>query len=73
MPAILARLGGHARALLQASALAAICIVAVYLIVNKTKLGLLLRATTQNRQMAAALGVGLPVDEQALRATFDQD
>ena len=35
-----------------------ICIVLVYLLVNKTKLGLLLRATTQNREMAAALGVG---------------
>ena len=35
-----------------------ICIVAVYLLVNRTKLGLLLRATTQNREMAAALGVG---------------
>jgi urea transport system permease protein len=29
----------------------------VYFLVNRTKLGLLLRATTQNRQMAAALGV----------------
>jgi len=35
----------------------AICIAIVYIIVNRTKLGLLLRATTQNRQMAAALGV----------------
>ena len=34
-----------------------ICIVLVYFLVNWTKLGLLLRATTQNRQMAAALGV----------------
>jgi len=34
-----------------------LAIVVVYLVVNKTKLGLLLRATTQNRQMAAALGV----------------
>jgi urea transport system permease protein len=34
-----------------------LCIVAVYWIVNRTKLGLLLRATTQNREMAAALGV----------------
>ncbi|HEX8912826.1 MAG TPA: urea ABC transporter permease subunit UrtB [Humisphaera sp.] len=34
-----------------------LCIATVYLIVNKTKLGLLLRATTQNRKMAAALGV----------------
>ncbi|HMB95006.1 MAG TPA: urea ABC transporter permease subunit UrtB, partial [Tepidisphaeraceae bacterium] len=34
-----------------------ICICVVYFIVNKTKLGLLLRATTQNREMAAALGV----------------
>jgi urea transport system permease protein len=33
------------------------CIAAMYLIVNFTKLGLLLRATTQNRQMAASLGV----------------
>jgi urea transport system permease protein len=36
----------------------AICIVLVYLLVNRTRLGLLLRATTQNREMAAALGVG---------------
>ena len=35
----------------------ALCVSVVYLIVNKTKLGLLLRATTQNRKMAAALGV----------------
>jgi urea transport system permease protein len=34
-----------------------ICISVVYFIVNKTKLGLLLRATTQNREMASALGV----------------
>ncbi|MDB5295162.1 MAG: Urea transporter permease subunit UrtB, partial [Phycisphaerales bacterium] len=34
-----------------------LCITVVYLLVNKTRLGLLLRATTQNRQMAAALGV----------------
>ena len=34
-----------------------LCVSVVYLIVNKTKLGLLLRATTQNRKMAAALGV----------------
>lgn len=34
-----------------------ICIALVYFLVNKTKLGLLLRATTQNREMAAALGV----------------
>jgi urea transport system permease protein len=34
-----------------------LCVTIVYLIVNKTKLGLLLRATTQNRKMAAALGV----------------
>ena len=34
-----------------------ICIAVVYLIVNRTKMGLLLRATTQNRQMASALGV----------------
>jgi urea transport system permease protein len=34
-----------------------LCICMVYFIVNKTKLGLLLRATTQNREMAAALGV----------------
>jgi urea transport system permease protein len=34
-----------------------ICIAVVYFIVNWTKMGLLLRATTQNRQMAAALGV----------------
>ncbi len=35
----------------------AICIFVVYFIVNRTKLGLMLRATTQNREMAAALGV----------------
>ena len=35
----------------------AICIAAVHLLVNRTKLGLMLRATTQNRQMAATLGV----------------
>jgi urea transport system permease protein len=34
-----------------------LCIITVYLLVNRTKLGLLLRATTQNREMAAALGV----------------
>ena len=34
-----------------------LCIGMVYFIVNRTKLGLLLRATTQNREMAAALGV----------------
>jgi urea transport system permease protein len=34
-----------------------ICIATVYLLVNRTKLGLLLRATTQNRDMAAALGI----------------
>jgi urea transport system permease protein len=34
-----------------------LCISMVYFIVNRTKLGLLLRATTQNREMAAALGV----------------
>lgn len=34
-----------------------ICISAVWFVVNKTKLGLLLRATTQNRAMASALGV----------------
>ncbi|HSI35556.1 MAG: urea ABC transporter permease subunit UrtB, partial [Phycisphaerae bacterium] len=33
------------------------CIVLMYFIISKTKLGLLLRATTQNRQMAGALGV----------------
>lgn len=35
----------------------ALCILAVHLLVNRTKFGLLLRATTQNRDMAAALGV----------------
>ena len=35
-----------------------ICIALVYFLINRTKLGLLLRATTQNREMAAALGVG---------------
>ncbi|HLL89431.1 MAG TPA: urea ABC transporter permease subunit UrtB, partial [Tepidisphaeraceae bacterium] len=34
------------------------CIALVYFVVRRTKLGLLLRATTQNREMAAALGVG---------------
>ena len=34
-----------------------VCIALVYFLVNWTKLGLLLRATTQNREMAAALGV----------------
>jgi urea ABC transporter permease protein UrtB len=33
------------------------CMFLVYFVVNRTKLGLLLRATTQNRQMASALGV----------------
>ena len=35
----------------------AACIVLMYLIMSRTKLGLLLRATTQNRPMASALGV----------------
>ncbi|MDB5357940.1 MAG: urea transporter permease [Phycisphaerales bacterium] len=34
-----------------------LCIAVVYFMVNRTKLGLMLRATTQNREMAAALGV----------------
>ena len=34
-----------------------LCISMMYLIMGKTKLGLLLRATTQNRNMAASLGV----------------
>lgn len=34
-----------------------ICVFAVYFIIGKTKLGLLLRATTQNRPMASCLGV----------------
>ena len=38
-------------------AFCAICIAIVYFVVNGTKLGLLLRATTQNREMASALGV----------------
>jgi len=46
-----------ARNRLYIVAYCAICIAAVYFIVNRTKLGLLLRATTQNRQMASALGV----------------
>jgi urea transport system permease protein len=33
------------------------CIMAVYALIRKTRLGLLLRATTQDREMAAALGV----------------
>ena len=35
----------------------AACVVAVYVMIRKTKFGLLLRATTQNRDMASALGV----------------
>ena len=35
----------------------AICVALVYFVVNATKLGLLLRATTQNRDMAVTLGV----------------
>jgi urea transport system permease protein len=35
----------------------ALCIATVWIVVNRTKLGLLLRATTQNREMASALGV----------------
>jgi len=35
----------------------AVCIGLVYLLINKSKLGLLLRATTQGRPMAGALGV----------------
>lgn len=38
-------------------AFCALCILAVHILVNRTKFGLLLRATTQNREMAAALGV----------------
>ena len=34
-----------------------ICIALVYVLVNRSRLGLLLRATTQNREMAGALGV----------------
>jgi len=34
-----------------------LCILLMYFIVNRTKMGLLLRATTQNRGMAASLGV----------------
>lgn len=34
-----------------------VCVAGMYFVVNFTKLGLLLRATTQNRQMAASLGV----------------
>ena len=34
-----------------------LCVLLMYLLINKTKLGLLLRATTQNRNMAASLGV----------------
>src|SRR5205814_705618 len=33
------------------------CIALMYFIVNRTKMGLLLRATTQNRATAASLGV----------------
>ena len=35
----------------------AVCIGLMYWLIERTKLGLLLRATTQNRNMAAALGV----------------
>jgi len=35
----------------------ALCIFLMYMIMDRTKLGLLLRATTQNRGMAASLGV----------------
>ena len=42
---------------LFAIAYCAACIGLVYLVINKTKLGLLLRATTQGRPMAGALGV----------------
>jgi urea transport system permease protein len=42
---------------LFALAFCAACIVLMYLIINRTKLGLLLRATTQARSMAGALGV----------------
>ena len=34
-----------------------VCVSGMYLIIGKTSMGLLLRATTQNRTMAAALGV----------------
>lgn len=34
-----------------------LCIALMYFIIDKTKLGLLLRATTQNRNMSASLGV----------------
>ncbi|MGN6727434.1 MAG: urea ABC transporter permease subunit UrtB, partial [Tepidisphaeraceae bacterium] len=34
-----------------------VCIILVYFVVNRTRLGLLLRATTQIREMAAAAGV----------------
>jgi urea transport system permease protein len=33
------------------------CVLLMYFIINRTRLGLLLRATTQNRQMAASCGV----------------
>jgi len=35
----------------------AICVVGVWFVINKSKVGLILRATTQNRAMASALGV----------------
>jgi len=38
-------------------ALCAGCVAGMYLVIRATRLGLLLRATTQNRQMAACLGV----------------
>ena len=34
-----------------------LCVLLMYFLVNRTKLGLLLRATTQNRGMAASLGI----------------
>jgi urea transport system permease protein len=40
-----------------AIAFCAACVLLMYFVIGRTKLGLLLRATTQNRQMAGALGV----------------
>ena len=38
-------------------AFCAACVALMYVVISRTKLGLLLRATTQNRAMAGALGV----------------
>ncbi|HVX83615.1 MAG TPA: urea ABC transporter permease subunit UrtB [Phycisphaerae bacterium] len=42
-----------------------LCIVLMYLLIEKTRMGLLLRATTQNRPMAASLGVSTRMIDMA--------